>query len=326
MNIISVEDNKNNIIKKHNELVKKARYSLSEQGIKLVSMLISMIRIDDKDFQEYHLQVKDFAIAINSSSNDIFKQVDKLTEDLMSKPFKIGDEKFNWCYYARYRQGEAHLVLKIAPELKPYLLELKEDFLEYNIKDILMLKSAYVIRLYELITMEWNQYKHYNPNAKSFTFELEIEELKKLFEIPLSYLYKDIRVNIIDKAVKQFEEKTNIKFTYEEQKLGKKVVRLQIKVSENNKGSNDIFASRKAFISYIRKEYKPNPDKKIFPIVISTKTGDVKVNLNGEIYISGDDIKTLDNKQADKLWDWLYELVKNKPDLLQNPNQKNLFS
>ena len=51
-----------------------------------------MIRTTDKDFQEYHLQVKDFATAINSSSNDIFKQVDKLTEDLMSKPFKIGDE------------------------------------------------------------------------------------------------------------------------------------------------------------------------------------------------------------------------------------------
>ena len=139
-------------------------------------------------------------------------------------------------------------------------------------------------------------------------------------------MYKDIRVNIIDKAKKQFEEKTNIKFDYEEQKLGKKVIRLKIKVSENNKGSNDIFASRKTFIAHIRKEYKPNPDKKLFPIVISTKTGDVKVNLTGEIYISGDDIKTLDNKQADKLWDWLYELVKNKPDLLQNPNQKNLFS
>ena len=69
-----------------------------------------------------------------------------------------------------------------------------------------MLKSAYVIRLYELIIMEWSQYKHYNSNAKSFTFELEIEELKT-FEIPESYLYKDIRVNIIDKAKKQFEEK-----------------------------------------------------------------------------------------------------------------------
>lgn len=326
MNIVEIKDNTNCIIKKHNDLVRNARYSLSEQGIKLVSMLISMIKTDDEDFQEYHFQVKDFAKAINSSSNDIFNQVDKLTDELMKKPFKIGDEKFNWCYYARYKLGEAHLILKIAPELKPYLLALKSDFMEYNIKDILMLKSMYVIRLYELIIMEWSQYKHYNKNAKSYTFDLEIEELKKLFEIPESYLYKDIRVNIIDKAREQFKSKTNICFEYEEYKIGRAVKRLKIIVKENNKGSNDIFASRKAFIAHIRKEYKPDATKNHFPIVISTKKGDVKVNLNGEIYLSGEDIKNLDNKQADKLWDWLYETVKEKPDLLLNPNNKNLLN
>jgi hypothetical protein len=63
-----------------------------------------------------------------------------------------------------------------------------------------------------------------------------------------------------------------------------------------------------------------------FPIIISTNSGDVKVNLNGEIYVSGDDVKTYDNKQADKLWDWLYDLIKNKPDLLKNPNEKNLLN
>ena len=96
---------------------------------------------------------------------------------------------------------------------------------------------------------------------------------------------------------------------------------------ENNKGSNDIFASRKAFINFIRKEYAPDTNKNHFPVVINTKSGDVKVNLNGEIYLSGnDDVKTYDNKQADKLWDWLYELVKDKPELLQNPNNKNLLN
>jgi plasmid replication initiation protein len=227
---------------------------------------------------------------------------------------------------AKYKEGENSVMFKIAPELKPYLLELQKNFTQYNIKNILVLKSAYVIRLYEYIISKYTEYMNYNPNAKSFTFELEIEEIKELFEIPESYLYKDIRVNIIDKAMKQFKEKTNIKFEYEEQKIGRKVVRLRIKVSDNNKGSNDIFASRKAFINYIRKEYKPDTNKNIFPVIINTKSGDVKVNLNGEIYISGDDVKTLDNKQADKLWDWLYELVKNKPDLLQNPKQKNLLS
>lgn len=326
MKTVRIEDNKNNIVKKHNDLIHKARYSLGENGIKAVSTLISMIRKDDKDFQEYHININDFKELINSSSKEVAKYVDIITDELMSKPFKINDYKFNWCYMAKYKEGENTVIFKIAPELKPYLLELQENFTQYNIKNILVLKSSYVIRLYEYIISKFAEYMNYNPNSKSFTFELEIEELRELFEIPESYLYKDIRVNIIDKAQKQFKEKTDIKFDYEEQKIGRKVVRLLIKVTSNNKGSNDIFASRKAFIEHIRKEYKPNPDKQHFPIIISTNSGDVKVNLNGEIYLSGADIKTYDNKQADKLWDWLFDLVKNKPELLKNPNEKNLLN
>ncbi len=326
MKIVNIEDNKNNIVKKHNDLIHKARYSLGENGIKAVSTLISMIKKDDQDFQEYHININDFKELINSNSKEVAKYVDIMTDELMSKPFKIDNCKFNWCYMAKYKDGENSVMFKIAPELKPYLLELQKNFTQYNIKNILVLKSAYVIRLYEYIISKYTEYMNYNPNAKSFTFELEIEEIKELFEIPESYLYKDIRVNIIDKAMKQFKEKTNIKFEYGEQKIGRKVVRLKLKVSDNNKGSNDIFASRKAFITFIRKEYKPDATRNHFPIVVNTKKGDIKVNLNGEIYLSGEDIKTYNNQQADKLWDWLYELVKDKPDLLQNPNQKNLLS
>ena len=156
--------------------------------------------------------------------------------------------------------------------------------------------------------------------------DLDVEELKTLFEIPNSYLYKDIRVNVIDKAKQQFKEKTNITFDYEEYKIGRAVKRLKITVKENNKGSNDIFANKKSFINHIRKEYIPNPDKNHFPIIVSTKQGDVKINITGEIYLSGDTVVNYDNKQADKLWDWLFDLVKNKPELLKNPNEKNLLN
>ena len=74
------------------------------------------------------------------------------------------------------------------------------------------------------------------------------------------------------------------------------------------------------------KEYIPNPDKNHFPIIVSTKQGDVKINITGEIYLSGDTVVNYDNKQADKLWDWLFDLVKNKPELLKNPNEKNLLN
>lgn len=326
MNIVEIKDNKNCIVKKHNDLVNKARYSLSEDGIKLVSILIAMINKDDETFQEYHIKVSDFAKLKGSNSNNNYESVHKIIKELLSCPIKIGNLQANFIASGEYKEGTATAVFEISQKLKPYLLELKNDFLEYDLKDILMLKSGYVIRLYELIIQQWREYKYYNKNAKSFTFDFEIEEMRTLFEIPTSYLYKDIRVNIIDKAQEQFKSKTNISFEYEEYKIGRAVKRIKITVRDNNKGSNDIFASRKAFITHIRKEYKPDATKNHFPIVISTKKGDVKVNLNGEIYLSGEDIKTLDNKQADKLWDWLYELVKEKPELLQNPNNKNLLN
>lgn len=325
MNIVEIEDGKNHIVKKHNDLVNKARYSLSEDGIKLVSMLIAMINKDDERFQEYHIRVADFTKLKGSSSKNDYETVHKIIKELLSCPVKIGNLQANFIASGEYKEGTATAVFEISQKLKPYLLELKKDFLEYDLKDILMLKSGYVIRLYELIIQQWREYKHYNKNSKSYTFDLDIEETRGLFEIPESYRYNDFK-RIIDKAKQQFKEKTNITFDYKEYKIGRAVKRLKITVRENNKGSNDIFASRKAFINFIRKEYAPDTNKNHFPIIVSTKSGDIKVNLNGEIYISGDDVKSLDNKQADKLWDWLYDLVKNKPDLLQNPKQKKLLN
>ena len=325
MNIVEIKDNKNCIVKKHNDLVNKARYSLSEDGIKLVSMLIAMIRTDDETFQEYHIKVSDFAKLKGSNSKNNYESVHKIIKELLSCPIKIGNLQANFIASGEYKEGTATAVFEISQKLKPYLLELKKDFLEYDLKDILSLKSGYVIRLYEMIVQQWREYKHYNKNAKSFTFDFDIEEMRTLFEIPDSYRYNDVK-RIIDKAQQQFKEKTNITFDYEEYKIGRAVKRLKITVRENNKGSNDILASRKAFINYIRETYKPNPDKNHFPVVINTKSGDVKVNLNGEIYLSGnDDVKTYDNKQADKLWDWLYGLVKENANILNNPNEENLL-
>lgn len=325
MQIVKIEENTNNIIKKHNELVKTARYRLSELSIKVVSCLIAMIQSDDVGMQDYYLNVKDFKEMIGSNSDDIYRQIDKLTDELMKNPFKIGDEKFNWVRYAKYKKGEGTFILRIAPELMPFLLELKENFLQYSIKDILLLKSRYVIRLYELMIAEYNQQKRYKPNQKKYTLELEINYLKELFEIPSSYLYKDIRIHIIDKAKKEFLEKTNISFEYQEIKQGRKVHKLLINIKENQKGSNDILKDRKSFIGHIRSVYKPVPEDNIFPTILTTNQGDLKIDKEGNIYNSST-TRNYTAEEANRLWDWLFGLVKEKGiEVLTNPAQKSLF-
>lgn len=320
---IEIKTHKNNIVSKSNELI-KAKGVLSATAQKMLASVISMIKSDDTEFQEYALRIDDYLKLIKSNSNNK-NFLKKQAEELMSNPFVIDGKMFNWCSMVDLEKMQGYLIFSVHEKLRPYLLELREkgNFTQYHIINILSLKGEYSPRLYEYIVMGYNQYKKYNPHSKKYTFELEIKKLIDLFRVPKSYRYNNIKERVIDKAQKQFKEKTNIKFTYKEQKLGRKVVRLQITVEDNRKGSNDILSTRKSFINYIRKEYKPDPENNIFPIIISTQNGDLKVNLQGEIYLSGaDENKNYNSKSSNQLWDWLYKLAKEDLKNLSNPKQK----
>jgi len=309
MDLIKIEDNKNNLVVKHKDLVWEARYRLSELGLKIVAVLISMIKATDEDFKPYKLRINDFKELTCSDSKKVYEYVDIMTDELMKKPFKVGDEKFNWIYYAKYHKNDNYVTLKIAPELKPYLLSLKGDFLEYNVANILPLRSSYVIRFYELLKSKFKEYKHYNKNAKSYTFELKISLLREVFEIPESYQYSShIKARIIDKAQKQFKQKTDIQFTYKEQKLGRKVDRLIITVKENDKGSNDSKKDLKTFIKHMRKT-KTNVD---LGETIDKETGKkvlLSISEHGHLYDKYNNVK-FDNKKAETIWKMLFELEK----------------
>ena len=44
----------------------------------------------------------------------------------------------------------------------PYLIELKKNFTQYALSDVMELNSKYSIILYKWLSMNYNQYEHYN--------------------------------------------------------------------------------------------------------------------------------------------------------------------
>lgn len=308
MEVIKVKEHTNNTVSKANELI-KAKGGLSGTAQKMLASIISMIRADDSELQQYALKIDDYLELIGSkTNNDEF--VKERAKELMRNPFEVDGLIFNWCSMVDTKSLAGYLVFDIHPRLKPYLLELKErgNFTQYKIVNILSLKGEYSPRLYEIFVMKWNIYKKHNPNAKSCSFELKIDELRKMLNIPKGYLYGDIKRRIIEKAKKQFKEKTDIQFTYKEQKIGRRVDRIIVTVKDNDKGSNDHLKNKKSFISFIRNKYKP--DGNTFPTVLETKQGYIKLDLNGRIYLTSvGELKEYDAKEADKLWDWLYDLA-----------------
>ena len=84
------------------------------------------------------------------------------------------------------------------------------------------------------------------------------------------------------------------------------------------KPPTDPLATRFSFIKHIRASYKHNSKDKIFPIVHKTITGDYMITPDGLLFFSGvNGIENYNKEEANKIWDWLYELAK-KDELIHN--------
>ena len=308
MELVSIKENKNNIVKKHQILVHNARYRLGDTAIKTLSLLISMIKVSDSEFQEYAIKLTHFKELTGANSNEVFKYVDKMTTDLMSSPFWVGNKKVNWVTIAEYEKDSGLVKFEIHKHLKPYLLDVKNNFLQYNIANILVLKSSYIIRLYELCKDHYSEGTRYKTAKQSVTFDIKIDRLRELFEIPKSYQYSShIKLRILNKAVKQFKEKTDIQISFKEIKMGRKVDSLHITVRENNKGSNDYLKTKQSFIAYMREHYV-NVDLLQARNKDTNKEMMISVAPNGKLY----DKKgtEFDSNRSDEIWTSLYSFAK----------------
>jgi len=313
-NQIIVRPNSDNVVRKAEKLL-KARYTLSQLAIKIITSVISMISKDDTDFKLYVLKIADFKELLNDDGKlggKEYKAFKDACNELMNKKIEfdegedIGFFITRWAASVEYFAGSGEVEIEISQKLRPLLLQLKEgNYLNYELKNILPLRSTYIIRLYELLKHEFNKVKRYKPNTTAVIHEIDIEQLRKDFQIPDSYRYDNIRQNIFDKAVKQFKDHTDIEISYKpSRKKVKKVLAVEFTIREND-GLGDYLKDLRSFIAYMRKNFV-NQDiwvdmSKKMVLSVSVK-GRIYNKLNGNEYNKDD---------AKKVWEIWYHLAKN---------------
>lgn len=296
----------NDLIVKHNSLI-RSRYDYTLAELRLVLTVASMIGPEDEDFRDYAVRAKDFSDLVESSHKDEYKRLQELGEMLLSKTLKIPEPDgfviCNWFSSFKYTKGEGTITVRFDPILKPYLLQLQEMFTKYNLENILRFKSAYSIRIYE-IAKSWE--------ARG-EFSYPVDEFKEIIGAAKKYsAYYDFKRYVIERALKEINKLSDIQLSYKEKKLGRKVTDLVFTVKP--KYEVDHLSSRRAFIQYVRKHYRPDVERGIFPTIVSTDQGELKIDKDGKLYIAaapGTLPGTLDHTQADTLWSWLYNGVKN---------------
>ena len=214
---------KNDLIVKHNKVI-ESKYSMTVTEAKIMAKLTSVIRKDDGDFKEHRFKVsvllEELGIgeknhnALEQSIDKLLSRVIEIKLDSYNKKGKRDVLKTTLLSSCLYSHSTSEIVLSYDPKLKPYFLQLKDNFTKYYLENILELKSFYSIRIYELV----KQYE----NIKSR--EITINELKEILDIGNSYkLYGHFKEKVLTVAQKEINEKTDINLTFEEIKKIRKV-------------------------------------------------------------------------------------------------------
>ena len=225
-----MEEKKENnfLVVKHNSLINfKTKTSYTLNQLKLVCYLISNIKPEDKGFQLKRICIKDLGLSSIDSKNH--KKLSSEFLDLMCNPFKLPDKKTWVSWFSSFSYEEGVIEYKFDPLLKPFLLQLKDNFATYQLKNILSLKSAYSIRMYELL----NQYKVIGKRT------IEIEELRTLLNIPQTYKSGDL-IRLMKSIKKELTSKTDLTFDFEAIKESRQFKSFEFTIQHNKKENKSL--------------------------------------------------------------------------------------
>lgn len=255
---------KNYLVSKSNSLI-NSQYSLTTIEEKIILTLASMVQPEDIEFKEYKFKIKDFLNLLRITDQSKYKEIPRITKNLMKKVFEIKEKEkiiqLAWLCSAIY-ENDGMVKLKFAPDLKPYLLKLKEFYTSYRLTNILNLKSRYSIRLYEILKCYQNQSK-----KKVVNKEIDLEELKGLLGASSNYfsVYADFKKRALLVGQKELKKFTDIYFDFEEVKKIRKVIAIKFTIQENEIIKDNNFDGQIDFeevtndnIELLVKEYENN--------------------------------------------------------------------
>lgn len=221
---------RNKTVRKSNELIQKSRFNLSIQQQKIMLYLISQITPYDEKFKVYDFNITDFCrvcgIEIGGKNyNDLKNHIHKLVSSVIW--MKLDDDTettMRWIDKSTLKYKSGRVQIRLDEDLKPYLLQLRENYTQYDLVFTLTFKCKYTIRLYELIkSIHFDELK---PYIKTYT----LDELRVLLGAENYIRYNDFFRFALNPAVNEINNNTDKTITFIPIKQGKKVVEIKFEI------------------------------------------------------------------------------------------------
>ena len=208
----------------------EAGYRLSIQEQRIILAALSKIGRDDVVTDEvmYSITASSIAKLTGQRVNDTYQELKEAAIRLKRRDIKLskkpngeGNIKLKnrvlitgWVQTIAYIDSEGCVEIRFSKDILPYLSQLKEQFLSYNIESVAKFSSSYGIRLYELLA-QWKT---------TGTREIEISEFKKMLDIQDKYTsIRNLKIRVLDPALKDINKHSDFWVKQTQRKAGRNV-------------------------------------------------------------------------------------------------------
>lgn len=222
---------------KANELIQKSRFNLTLQQQKIVLYLISQIERNDKEFKLYSFSIQQFCkvCGINYTSgknyNDLKEALKEIAQKVLWIKLPNGKETtVRWIEKAYIDRNTGTIEIRLDEDMKPYLLQLRDNFTQYELVWTLQFNSKYSIRLYELIKSI--HYHDLDPYERTY----DIDELKRLLDAETYKTYQHFKDRALQVAVDEINSTSDKLVSFVPIKDGRAVKKIQLHIESKDQG------------------------------------------------------------------------------------------
>ncbi|MBF8246731.1 MAG: replication initiation protein [Rickettsia sp.] len=170
--------------------------------------------------REHLLTAQEFSCVFKADLNNSYRFLQDSCNKLMKSriTLKSLDKKtiiaINVCSKAEYEESKGRIFIRFTEEIMSYLVYIKKDFVIFNLKEIQNFRSAYTIRLYELL-------KQFSTGW----VKKSVEDLRSFLGVQVGQylLYKHFKSRVILPACNEINMNYDMNVRFEEKKVRKKV-------------------------------------------------------------------------------------------------------
>lgn len=226
-------DSRNQLVVKSNVLIQRARFNLTMQEQRILIFLISNIKPNDSGLDRYYFSFKEFCDVCGIElEGDTYSYLKDTLKRLSDKSIWIdaewnyggkhyaGQNLVRWINSVKASEMSSAVWIKFHDEMLPYLFQLRTQFTQYQLRNVLAMNSTYAAALYELL-------KSYEYLQRPIDFSLgELKFMLGADEIKSYEVYNCFRQKVLDIAMREINTYSDLSVTYKPLKDGRKVARI----------------------------------------------------------------------------------------------------